>query len=175
MEALGILLTLFSRLLKRVSFPSFVKSQEDLEYVVSPVSPHYSPYFLLDLFFICSGMPLKQGDSVTQSKEGPSWAAGLLLSLFRRMTDNKLNKEDTQLYTTSSSSSILYYPFQLFGLLSANQYTHSVFSICSTRCELLLCLCLSVNCLTTNPFIFTVNRLMYLFAVLVDLQQYAID
>ena len=102
-------------------------------------------------------MPLKQGDSITQSKEGPSWAAGLLLSLFRRMTDNQLNKEDTQLYTASA----LYYPFQLFGFLSANQYTHSVFSICSTRCELLLCLCLSVNCLTVNPFIFTINRLMF--------------
>lgn len=61
-------------------------------------------------------------------------------------------------YTTQPS--MLLYPFQLFGLLSQHQYTHKVFSICSTRCELILCLFLSVNCSTINPFAYTLNRLM---------------
>lgn len=43
-------------------------------------------------------MPLTVNGSVHNSKEGPSWAAGLLLSLFRRMTDNNLNEEDKKLY-----------------------------------------------------------------------------
>ena len=47
MEALGILLTLFSRMLRN----------EDIEHTISPVSPYFSSYFLLDLLFICSGMP----------------------------------------------------------------------------------------------------------------------
>lgn len=43
-------------------------------------------------------MPLTIDGSVHNAKEGPSWAAGLLLSLFRRMTDNDLNEEDIRLY-----------------------------------------------------------------------------
>lgn len=43
-------------------------------------------------------MPLTTDGSVHNTKEGPSWAAGLLLSLFRRMTDNDLNEEDIKLF-----------------------------------------------------------------------------
>ena len=71
-----------------------------MEYSVSPVSPHYSPYFLLDLFFICSGMPLKKGEASLLTRQGPSWSSGLILSLFSRMADNELDEEDVRLYSS---------------------------------------------------------------------------
>lgn len=58
---------------------------------------------------------------------------------------------------------MLLYPFQLFGFFSQHDYTHKVSSICSTRCELILCLFLSVNCSTVNPFVHTLNRLMSMY------------
>ena len=46
-------------------------------------------------------MPLVEGSSIIQSFNSPSWAAGLLLSLFHRMNDNSMTDEDIRLYLLS--------------------------------------------------------------------------
>ena len=134
-----------------------------MEHAIAPVSPFFSPYFLLDLLFLCSGMPLPSHsisrDETTTSQnetpstphdETPSWATSLLLSLLRRMNEPAVGRLDESLYHTQTPS--LLYPFQLFGFFASAGEPLPVRSASATRCQLLLTLLLSVNCTTQNPF-----------------------
>lgn len=151
MEALGILITLFSRMLRN----------EDIEHTISPVSPYFSSYFLLDLLFICSGMPVSSV-SVSSPEETPVWSTALILSLLRRMMEPSVDVLDIELYAPKESSpSLLLYPFQLFSLFAAPKKQTVIESPSATRCQLLLSLLLSVNCATDNPFVRTLKRLVY--------------
>lgn len=151
MEALGILLTLFSRMLRN----------EDIEHTISPVSPYFSSYFLLDLLFICSGMPVS-ASIIPSPEETPVWSSGLILSLLRRMLEPSVDALDAELYAPKESSpSLLLYPFQLFSLFSAPKKQTVIESPSATRCQLLLSLLFSVNCATDNPFVRTLKRLVY--------------
>ena len=118
-----------------------------MEHAIAPVSPFFSPYFLLDLLFLCSGMPLPS-HSISRD-ETPSWATSLLLSLLRRMNEPEVGRLDESLYHTQTPS---LYPFQLFGFFAAAGEPLPVRSASATRCQLLLTLLLSVNCTTQNPF-----------------------
>ena len=133
-----------------------------MEHAIAPVSPFFSPYFLLDLLFLCSGMPLPlhsiSRDEAptphietpsTPHDETPSWATSLLLSLLRRMNEPEVGRLDESLYPTQTPS--LLYPFQLFGFFASREPL-PVRSASATRCQLLLTLLLSVNCTTQNPF-----------------------
>ena len=126
-----------------------------MEHAIAPVSPFFSPYFLLDLLFLCSGMPLpshsiSRDETPTSHNETPSWATSLLLSLLRRMNEPEVGRLDESLYHTQTSS--LLYPFQLFGFFASAREPLPVRSASATRCQLLLTLLLSVNCTTQNPF-----------------------
>ncbi|CBK20964.2 uncharacterized protein [Blastocystis hominis] len=85
MEAMGVLITLFSRMLRN----------NDIDHAISAVSPYYSPYFFLDLLFICSGMPLIAETPATRRKDVPHWSAVLIMSLLRRMCQNDVDKLDS--------------------------------------------------------------------------------
>lgn len=126
-----------------------------MEHAIAPVSPFFSPYFLLDLLFLCSGMPLpshsiSRDETPTSQNETPSWATSLLLSLLRRMNEPEVGRLDESLYHTQTPS--LLYPFQLFGFFASAGEPLPVRSASATRCQLLLTLLLSVNCTTQNPF-----------------------
>ena len=171
MEAMGVLITLFSRMFRNVP-PSLLSddSQNDIDHAISAVSPYYSPYFFLDLLFICSGMPLINETPASKRKDVPHWSSVLVLSLLRRMCQNDVDKLDSALwfprfhFTRSYASdvqsrSILLYPFQLFGLLLPSSCLPNIRSPSATRCQLLLNLLLCVNTTTQNPFELTLNRM----------------
>ncbi|KNB44748.1 hypothetical protein JH06_4832 [Blastocystis sp. subtype 4] len=159
MEAMGILLTLFSRMLRKA-----IPYSEDIEHAISPVSPYYSPYFLLDLLFICSGMPISTDPTLTTPKSAndtPVWSSALVMSIIKRMTETSVDALDSDLYKTQEQSkSLLLYPFQLFSLFSSQVNVIAIRSPSATRCQLLLSLLLSVNCATENPFVRTLSRIM---------------
>lgn len=96
MEAMGVLITLFSRMLRNVPLPpSLSDLQNDIDHAISAVSPYYSPYFFLDLLFICSGMPLIAETPTTKRKDVPHWSSVLIMSLLRRMCQNDIDKLDS--------------------------------------------------------------------------------
>ena len=116
--------------------------------------------FLLDLLFICSGMPVSS-ITVSTPEETPVWSSALILSLLRRMMEPSVDSLDTDLYAPKESSpSLLLYPFQLFSLFAAPKKQVVIESPSATRCQLLLSLLLSVNCATDNPFVRTLKRLV---------------
>lgn len=98
MEAMGILITLFSRMLRNVSLVSQCQHQEDIDHAIAAVSPYYSPYFFLDLLFICSGMPLLVNSPQSSRHDVPLWSSVLVLSLLRRMCQKDVDKLDSALF-----------------------------------------------------------------------------
>lgn len=95
----------------------------------------------------------------------PVWSSSIIMSLLHRMTETTVDELDNDLYAikqglSSSSSSVLLYPFQLFSLFSSSRETTiQNRSPSATRCQLLLSFLLSVDCATENPFILTLFRL----------------
>ena len=83
MEAMGVLITLFSRMLRNVPLLS--------PYLISRTTLT-TPFPLL---FICSGMPLIAETPATRRKDVPHWSAVLIMSLLRRMCQNDVDKLDS--------------------------------------------------------------------------------
>lgn len=168
MEAMGILITLFSRMLRNVSLVSHVKKRKIL---ITPLQLFRLTIPLISFSICCLSAPECHFLSILPSHLVVMFLCGRRSSFYpsyvecvRRMWISSillcfLYLSISYRYASDvNSHSLLLYPFQLFGLLLPPTQFPNIRSPSSTRCQLLLNLLLCVNCTTQNPFVTALSR-----------------